>query len=86
MIIVQSKEIYTKKISGVWFLLEPNKKFMRELNDVAGFIWGSLEKPTSVVRLVGLVCKRYKVTRAVAEKDIKMFIQDYLKDGYIIEK
>jgi len=82
---IQNKKIFTKKIKGMYFLLEPNKRFMRELNDVAGFIWNKLEKPMSIKKLTELICKNYSVTQIVAEKDIKNFIHDYSKSDYIVE-
>ena len=82
---IRSKVVYSKNIKGVFFLLEPNKRFMRELNDVGGFVWNKLEKPMSITKLTELVCKKYNVTQIIAEKDIKNFIRDYLKSGYIVE-
>lgn len=81
---IRNKGIYSKKIEGVVYVLEPNKKYMRELNDVAGFIWDKLEKPISMEKLQAQVCKNYKVAQDRVAVDVKEFIDDYVKDGYIL--
>jgi hypothetical protein len=79
----RNNNIYTKKINNRWYILEKNKKTMRELNEVAGFVWELLVKACSFENLVNKVCKEYEVTPEVAEKDIQKFISEYVQEGYI---
>lgn len=80
---IRNKTIYTKKINDKWYILEKNKKTMRELNDVGGLIWELLIKTRSLDVLVTHVCKEYKVKPEVASTDIEQFISEYIKEGYI---
>lgn len=81
---IRKNNIYTKKIGGKWYILENNKRTMRELNDVASFIWELLSKELTIEDLVKKVCKEYQVNVEVAKKDILKFITEYAKEGYII--
>lgn len=81
---IRNNKLYTKRIKNKWYILEPNKKVMRELNEVGSTIWGALIKPCIIEDLVKQVCEKYSVEVAIAEKDIKKFVSEYVKDGYII--
>jgi hypothetical protein len=41
-------KIFAKKMNGKWYILEPNKKIIRELNEVGSFIWQQLVKPRDI--------------------------------------
>jgi len=79
----RNNKIYTKKINNKWYILEKNKKTMRELNEVGSFIWELLINVYSLKNLVSRVCKEYQVKEEVAENDIQKFISEYVKEGYI---
>jgi len=79
----RNNKIYTKKINNKWYILEKNKKTMRELNEVGSFIWELLVNVYSLENLVSRVCKEYQVKEEVAENDIQKFISEYVKEGYI---
>lgn len=79
----RNNKIYTKKINDKWYILEKNKKTMRELNEVGGFIWELLVDVYSIEVLVNKVCKEYQVKVEVAKNDIQKFISEYVKEGYI---
>lgn len=81
----RNKELFSKKIKGKWYILEKNKKFVRELNETAGYIWSLLRNPTSIQSITDKLNKKYEVGKPQALKDIKSFIKDYLKKG-LIEK
>lgn len=77
------EDIYAKKIDGGWFILDKDKKSIRELNDTAGLIWGLLRKPSSLDEAVKSVCDTFKVDRAIAKRDTQKFINEYVREGYI---
>lgn len=81
---VRNSKLFTKRIKDRWYILEPNKRVMRELNEVASTIWSVLSKPCSLEDLVRRVCKEFKVEATVAEKDIRKFISNYVKMGLLL--
>ena len=78
-------KIFAKKMNGKWYILEPNKKIIRELNEVGSFIWQQLVKPRDINEVVNAICKEYRVDAKTAETDVRKFISEYVKDGYISE-
>ena len=76
--------IYTKKIKEKWYILEGDKKTMRELNEVASFVWELVAKAQSLDVLVSKVCKEYQVDEGVAKSDIETFLTEYKTAGFII--
>lgn len=80
---IRNKSRYTKKIGEKWYILEPNKKIMRELNLVASLLWEMLEKPSTIEELVKRICKEFAVDKIQAEQDTSVFIKQYLKEQFI---
>lgn len=83
MMYVRNGKLYSKRIKNKWYILEPGKEAMRELNEVGSLIWNLLKKPTGLNSLVQEICKDYSVEKDIAEKDVKKFISEYVKEGYI---
>lgn len=82
---LRNSTFYTKKIKNKWYILENNKKIMRELNEVGSLIWEMLAKPCTTEHLAHRVCREYNIESKIAEKDIQKFISSYIKEGYIIK-
>ena len=80
---IRNKSIYSKKIEDKWYILESNKKVMRELNAVASLLWEMLEKPSTIEDLVKRICKEFAVDKVQAEQDTRVFIKQYLKEQLI---
>lgn len=80
---LRNKAIHAKAINNKWYILEPNKKIMRELNSVASLLWEMLEKPSTIEELVKRICKEFAVDKVQAEQDISVFIKQYLKEQLI---
>lgn len=66
-------------------LLEENKEFVRELNDVAGEIWGYIEKPRTVKQISKYLTTLFEVEAGVVEKDVCDFLREYVKEGFVEE-
>jgi hypothetical protein len=54
------------------------------LNEVAGFIWNSIDGQTTVRQLVGAVCSEFDVAHATAEAETLKFVAA-LQDAGLIE-
>lgn len=80
---VRNEKLFYKRIKDKWYILEPGKETMRELNEVGSAIWSLLIKPYSIKNLVKKICQDYDVEAEIAEKDIKKFISEYVRDGYV---
>lgn len=82
---IRSQTINSRKSGSVWALLEPNKKYIRELNETAGFIWSILKQPTTPEAIVRKVCQEYDVPRTEAAEDVARFLKEYKKLDLIKE-
>jgi len=76
--------IYSKKEKNSWLILEDNKSYIRQLNDVAGYIWEHARKNVRMSRLIDQIIKKFHQPRKVVEKDVEAFITGYLKEGFFI--
>lgn len=85
MKVKQADGVISRKIEGRWVILERNKKFIRELNDSAGLIWALSKEPVSVTEIyfrVSAFCRR---PISKIKKDVRGFIDEYLKEGFLIK-
>lgn len=76
-------DVYSKKIKGRWFLLEKDRKNIRELNDVAGLIWELIEVPVSVEIVLNRVVEEFEINLKTAKENVETFIENYVKEGFI---
>lgn len=81
----RNTDVFSKKIDGKWYILESNKKFVLELNQTAGDIWGLLKKPVSVDVVANKLHQQYNIGKTKALKDTVKFIKHYLKKGLVIK-
>lgn len=80
---IQSSNIYSKRIAGAVVLLEKNKRFVRELNSTAGYIWGMLRTTQSPEDIIERICKEFDVDKDQVNRDVKEFLSEYRKAGLI---
>ena len=85
MIIKRNNDFYTKKIKGRWIILEKNKRFVRELNEIGSLIRDIAEKPVSIKDIVIEIFSLYNGSEDKIRKDVKNFINKYLKEGFLIK-
>lgn len=85
MKIKQSSSVNSKKIKGQFVLIEPNKKYLQELNPLATRLWELCNKPTTENKLITTITKEYHVDRSTASEDIKDWVKDYLDQGLLIQ-
>jgi ubiquitin-protein ligase len=68
---------------GRFVLIEPNKKYLQELNPVASRLWSLLKTPTTTDKLIKSISKEYKINQKTATKDINDWVNGYLKKGLL---
>lgn len=49
------------------------------LNETAGFLWENLSEGTTEESLVALLLDNFEVGKTVAEKDVRMFLEEVIK-------
>jgi|GEM_PF-4075772 hypothetical protein len=81
----QASGINSKLIKGVIVLIEPNKKYLQELNPVASRLWELCSKPITEKKLITAISKEYKIDQQTAAEDIKIWIKDYLDQGLLTQ-
>lgn len=84
MLVSRNPKIFSKKIDGKWVILEKNKEYTQELNELASFVWEILTKPMSEVEIICAICQEYKIDEITAQKDTFAFIKSYLHQGFLI--
>lgn len=85
MKIVRNDLVYSKKINDKWVLLEDNKEYIRELNDLASIIWEITKKPTEISVLISRVASFVEKPVLLIQKDITKFINQYIKEGFLVK-
>lgn len=80
---IQAPNLHAKQSGGAVVILESNKRFVRELNSTAGFIWGTLRTPQSFEGIVDRVWKEFDVEKETAMRDVREFLDEYRKAGLI---
>lgn len=66
-------------------ILKEGEDFYRELNEAASLIWESIRKKKNITSIVDLFMKTYTTDENTAKKDIKYFIENYVKLGLLIK-
>lgn len=84
MKLCRNPNVFSKKVGGVWHVLEPKGKFVRELNETAGVIWESTKKPVSQESLVQHLARLYNKPRKECMRDVSEFVSEYLKAGLLV--
>lgn len=75
-----------KEINGTVYILDYQTLTLRTLNETASFIWRKLSKPQTVEELTTTLTDEFAVEAAQASKDIKKFLNQYQKAGFLREK
>jgi len=75
----QDPNIVQETISGQSFILLPKKGKLIELNKTASLVWRKLKKPQNIIQLTKLLCQKFDVAVATAEKDVRATIEKLSK-------
>lgn len=85
MIIRQKKSVISHLFDGIAYIVEPNGKTVRVLNETASFLWEGAKRPISVSELSQRLMNSYKVSKEKALSDVQRFTREYLKAGLFEE-
>lgn len=78
-------QVTSKKIRGKWLLLEQNRRFARELNETAGFLWNLARQPTSTQELAKKLAAAYDQPLERCQRDVEKFVEEYLKANLLVK-
>lgn len=88
---LNKKTMFFSRSSGFVFrddsseikIISPDRNNVFYLNDFASFLFLSLNKPRTIPELTKLALARYDVDKEVLEKDIKNWLKESIKSGFI---
>jgi hypothetical protein len=78
--------VISKKIGETYVALKPGDSHIYEFNETAGYLWSLLEKPLKEQTLVDKLRHYYDVDQDTAERDVRNFVKQYIKEGLIENK
>ena len=79
-----NSEILFKTVRKQTYILEPEKGLLRTLNTTASFLWNELQQDSSLQKLIEKTATAFHCEKKTVENDVRDFIQQYIKKGYII--
>lgn len=79
----QSPKVIKKVLQGKVYIFTQKDLNLHSFNEVASFIWMAAKKPVSVEQLVNKVVKEFEVSKRVAQKDVKEFVNYCLKNKFL---
>lgn len=74
-----------KKVMGSYMIIstEENSNDMQTLNETGAFLWGLLEKDTTIEDMVKAMTEEYDVDLATAKADIEAFVAKVENSGML---
>lgn len=85
ILITRNPQVTSKKIHGKWLLLEPNRRFARELNETAGLLWELARNPVSTRELAEKLATFYGQPLEKCRQDVEKFVEKYVKANLLIQ-
>lgn len=82
--IKQNPKVIKKVLKGKVYIFTQKDLNLHSFNEVASFIWAAVKKPVSVGQLVNKVVKEFRVSKQVAQKDIKEFVNHCLENKFLL--
>lgn len=79
----KQKNIPYRKIEGNIYIVDPRKKRLHELNEVASFIWENIDGRNSWFDILDKILKNFDVKKDVATEDITYIREVFLDKGLI---
>lgn len=80
----QNPRVIKKVLNGKVYIFTHKDLNLHSLNEVASFIWLAVEKPVSIQNLVTKIIEEFEVSRKVALKDLREFVEYCLDNKFII--
>ncbi len=82
--IIRNNKVIFKDVEGVVYILDHRNATIHTLNETASFLWRKLRTAKSIDKLSRTLCNSYEVKKTKATKDIKDFLQKYLKQDFLV--
>lgn len=80
----QRRDCAFQTLDGETMVLIPRDRTVHQLNEVGGFLWSELARPSSIARLVERVCEEFDVDEASARADVLAFARELLDRQLIL--
>lgn len=80
---IRDDSLTARRIGEETVIISSDGEVLHSMNDVATFIWGLLDGNTPLSGIAARVCEEYEVSREVAEKDLRSFVDELLEKGLI---
>jgi hypothetical protein len=80
---IQNKKIIQSKIGDEVVMMDIDSGFYFGLNSVASFIWGKLEKESSLEDIISDLLMVYNVDRLTSENETRNFLELLLEKDII---
>jgi hypothetical protein len=80
---IQTKKVFTREVGECVYIFNAKTGKIFQLNETGSTLWKYLSKPKTFTQLSDHLTEVYAVSRAVAEKDSKTFVQQMHKLGYL---
>lgn len=80
---IQDDSLTARRIGEETVIVSSDGEVLHSMNDVATFIWGLLDGNTPLSSIAARVCEEYEVSREVAEKDLRSFVDELLEKGLV---
>jgi hypothetical protein len=71
-------------VRGQAVVVAPARREVHEFDETATFLWSALARERSVADLAEALCEEYEVDRAVAEKDVRAFVELLEEKGLVL--
>lgn len=83
--------MFYSRVSGFVFhtdeegvkIISPDRKHVFYLNDLASFIFLSLDQPKTLGKIISSVVAEYQVKKEVAQRDVKLWLEEATRMGFV---
>lgn len=78
-----SASVDSAELNGDWIIMDAEQSTITKLGEVGGFVWTTLQQPTTIAELVTRVTGVYEVGPTQAEQDVIRFITELKNIGLV---
>jgi hypothetical protein len=87
MLIKRNPDIPSKKVDQKVVLLDENKALLRELNEVASFIWNVADEWITIEEIIEEVDENFETSNSQElRNDVQEFIEHYIDEKFFLKK
>jgi hypothetical protein len=82
--IIINKQLITKDVEGIVYILDPRNGTIHTLNETASFIWRCLKTSQTLNQLTEKLVEHFQIDNNHARTDLKEFIEKYLEQSLVV--